>query len=184
MFTHQSTFEKKIVLMFHAKYDTCALHVDRGIFIAFDIASVVYTLSHQLVAGGLGERGGGETDTVVGSVEDRVEALEESETVDEVETFTAVGAEIGDDEEDATGSATDISVEVTRPDLSISSKLEGGCTSDEEQTLQVVELGGGDTEQASGVVNNTAGGSLVLVESVGGEENESGTGIDNAGSGC
>lgn len=48
----------------------------------------------SLVGSRGGLRGGGESDTLVGGVEDGVVALEESVPVDEVETFTGVGAEL------------------------------------------------------------------------------------------
>lgn len=78
-----------------------------------------------LVGGGSGEGGGSETDPLVSGIENGVEALEESEPVDEVETLAAVGAKIVDDEVDAASNTADISVEGTGPELTIGSQLEG-----------------------------------------------------------
>lgn len=118
----------------------------------------------SLVGGSRGEGGSSETNTLVGSVEDRVEALEESETVDEVETLARVGAKVIDNAVDGSGNTTDISIEGSGPDLSIGGQAEGGlwskklvkkkmperdhltekrtyAVSDKVQSLEVRELG-------------------------------------------
>lgn len=61
----------------------------------------------------MSERGGGETDTAVGGIEDRVETLEEGHAVDEVEAFTSGGSEVTHNEVHAVGIATNSSVQVT-----------------------------------------------------------------------
>ena len=73
-----------------------------------------------------GEWSGGKADTFVGRVKHGVEALEERETVNEVEALTAGGAEVVDNEIYVAGSTSDVSVDATRPRLSISSEFEGG----------------------------------------------------------
>jgi len=93
-------------------------------------------LSQNLIGGGCGEGGGSETDTLVGGVEDGVEAFEESETVDEVETLTAGCAKTVGDEVDVPSNTANVSVKGTRPDLGIGSKLKSGSASSEEQRLQ------------------------------------------------
>lgn len=83
-------------------------------------------LSQNLIGGGCGKGGGSETDTLVGGVEDGVEALEEGETIDEVETLTAGCAKAVSDEIDVPSNTANVSVKGTRPDLGIRSKLESG----------------------------------------------------------
>ena len=145
-----------------------------------------------LVGGGCGEGGGSETNPLVGGIEHGVEALEESEPVDEVETLAAVGTKIVDNEVDAAGNSTDVGVEGTGPELTIGSQLEGaliqkislenGVTmqmkrttysaGDEEQALQACQLCASDAEKASGAVENTTSRGLVLGECVGSNENK------------
>jgi len=74
----------------------------------------------------MGERGGSQTNTLVGGIEDGIEALKEAVTIDEVETFTRGRTKIVDDEVDAAGSTTDVGVEGTGPELSIGGQLKGG----------------------------------------------------------
>jgi hypothetical protein len=45
----------------------------------------------------------------------------------------------------------------------------------ETQTLQFIELIRSDSEQMNGGIENTAGGSFVSVEGIGGQQNEGGT---------
>ena len=40
----------------------------------------------RLIGSGVGERGSSKTDTLVGGIVDRIEALEEGLTIDEIET--------------------------------------------------------------------------------------------------
>jgi hypothetical protein len=80
----------------------------------------------RLVGSGLGERGGGKTNTLAGGIEDRIEALEEGLTVDEVKTFAGGRAKIIDDEVDAASSTTNVGVERTGPELSVGGQLKGG----------------------------------------------------------
>ena len=65
----------------------------------------------SLVGGGGGLRGGGESDALVGGVEDGVVALEESVPVDEVETLARVAPKVSNDEEDAIWISTNIGVQ-------------------------------------------------------------------------
>jgi hypothetical protein len=68
---------------------------------------------------------GGETDTTVGCIEDRVEALKEGIPVDEVETLSSGCPNIRNDQVDVVRRATDSGVESARPELSVSRKLIG-----------------------------------------------------------
>ena len=79
----------------------------------------------RLVGGGMGERSGSKTNTLVGGIEDGIKALEEGHTVDEVETFTGGRTEIANDKVDAAGSTTDEGVEGTGPELSVGSQFKG-----------------------------------------------------------
>jgi len=85
----------------------------------------VLTQRH-LIGSGLGERGGGKTNTLAGGIEDRIEALEEGVTVDEVETLAGVRAKIVDDKVDVASNTTDVGVEGTGPELSVGGQLKGG----------------------------------------------------------
>ena len=84
-----------------------------------------FLTQRRLVGGGIGERGGSKTNTLVGGVVDGIEALEEGHTIDEVETLTRVRAKIVNDEVDAAGSTTNLGIEGTGPDLSIGGQLKG-----------------------------------------------------------
>ncbi len=146
-----------------------------------------------LVGGGCGEGGGSETNPLIGGIEHGVEALEESEPVDEVKTLAAVGSKIVDNEVDAASNSTDVSVEGTGPELTIGSQLEGTLThkkisrengvtmqmrgatysaGDEEQALQACQLCASDAEKAGSAVENTTGCGLVLGECVSSNENK------------
>jgi len=105
--------------------------------VALPLTHILLLLQHRLVGGSGGERGGGEADTLVGGIEDRVEALEEGVPVDEVKTLTGVRAEVVDNQVDGAGGSTDVSVERTGEELSIGGQLESCCSSNEEQALQV-----------------------------------------------
>ena len=80
----------------------------------------------RLVGSGFSERGGSKTNTLAGGIEDRIEALEEGVTVNEVETLAGVRAKIIDDEVDAASSTTNVGVEGTGPELSVGGQLKGG----------------------------------------------------------
>jgi len=138
---------------------------------------------NNLVGGSSGEWGGGETDTLVGGIKDGVEALQESETVDEVETFTAGRAKVVDDEVDAVGVTADEGVEAAGPCLGVGGKGEGSAGNGEGQRLEGIELSGGQAQQASGVVKDSTGSLLVCIEGIGSKKNEGGSGIDNTDSG-
>lgn len=71
------------------------------------------------VGGGIRVCGCGKTDLGVRGIEYRVEALEESVAVDEVETLATGRAEVVDNEVDVVGGTTDVGVERTRPDLGV-----------------------------------------------------------------
>ena len=75
------------------------------------------------------KRSRGQTDTVVGSVEDGVEALEEGKAVDEVEALARVRSKIPNDEVNVSGGAADCSVQRAGPDLGVSCQFKGslGC---------------------------------------------------------
>lgn len=142
-------------------------------------------MSERLVGGGSGEGGGGQTEPLVRGVVDRVETLEEGQTVDEVETLAAVGAEVTDDEVDTAGAATNSSVQVTLddaclsvlisvygrgnthgPDLSVGGQLESLATNGEEQALEVGVLSRGQAQETSVVVSNSTSSLLVLGERI------------------
>lgn len=69
------------------------------------------------------EGSGGETDTPIGGIENRVEALKESVSVDEVQALAAVGSEVGDDQVNVARCASDGGVERTGPQLGIGGQL-------------------------------------------------------------
>jgi hypothetical protein len=142
-----------------------------------------HTHADNLVGGSSGEWGGGETDTVVGGIKDGVEALQESETVDEVETFTAGRAKVVDDEVDVTGDTADEGVEAAGPCLGVGGKAEGNAVNVEVQRLEGGELSGGQAQQASGFVKDSTGSLLVCIKGIGGKKNEGGSGIDDTDSG-
>jgi hypothetical protein len=71
------------------------------------------------VGGGIRVCGCGKTDLGVGGIEYGVEALKESVTVDEVETFTTWSANGVDNEVDVVSATTKIGVKGTRPDLAV-----------------------------------------------------------------
>jgi len=55
----------------------------------------------------------------VGGIKYRVETLKESEAINEVEALATGRAQVADNEVDGVTSATNIGVEVTRPDLAV-----------------------------------------------------------------
>ena len=59
------------------------------------------------------------SDSVIASVVDRVESLEEGLSKDEVQSRSTAGAIVLNNQIDATGNTTNSSVEATRPDLSV-----------------------------------------------------------------
>lgn len=65
------------------------------------------------------ESSSGESNSLVGSVKDRVEPLKERVTVDEIESLAAWGSKIGDNEVNVAGRATNSRVERTGKQLSI-----------------------------------------------------------------
>ena len=85
-----------------------------------DVHFELRILSQNLIGRGLREGSSGKSNTLVGSVEDGVETLEEGETVDEVEAFAAGRAKTVGDEVNRVSNTTNVSVEGTRPDLGIS----------------------------------------------------------------
>lgn len=76
-----------------------------------------------LVRGGIGEAGCCQSDSLVGSVIDRVESLKKSLAEDKVQSRTFLGANVSNNQVNAIGSATNQGVKGTRPDLSVSSKF-------------------------------------------------------------
>ena len=59
------------------------------------------------------------TDTRIGGIVHGIEALEESEAQDEVDTCTTVRAPVDDNEIDNASSTTNLIIEGTRPDLGV-----------------------------------------------------------------
>ena len=72
-----------------------------------------------LVDQGIREWGCGKTDTGIGGIVHGIEALEESEAQNEVETWATVPANVIDNEVDEASSTTNLVIEVTRPDLGV-----------------------------------------------------------------
>lgn len=72
-----------------------------------------------LVGGGIRVRGCGKTDAGVGSIEYRVEPLEECVAVNEVKPLATGRANVLNDEIYSTGTTTKIGVQRTRPDLGV-----------------------------------------------------------------
>ena len=63
--------------------------------------------------------GCGKTDTGIGGIVHGIEALEESEAQDEVDTCTTGHASVHDNEVDNASSTTNQMIEGTRPDLGV-----------------------------------------------------------------
>ena len=63
--------------------------------------------------------GYGKTDTGIGGIVHGIEALEECEAQNEVETWTTVLAQVDDNEVDNASSTTNLIIEGTRPDLGV-----------------------------------------------------------------
>jgi hypothetical protein len=86
------------------------------------------TQSKKIASVGGGSRvcGCSKTDTGVGGIEHRVEALKESVTIDEVETLAAGGANGVDNEVDVAGATTNVGVKGARPDLAVRGESVGG----------------------------------------------------------
>ena len=72
-----------------------------------------------LVDQGIREWGCGKTDTGIGGIVHRIEALEESVAQDEVETCTTVSALVRDNEVDDVSFTTNLIIKGTRPDLGV-----------------------------------------------------------------
>ena len=99
---------------------------------------------------------------------------------DEVEALAAVAAEVCRDEVDLAFLAADGGVEGAGPDLRVGGELVLGAADVEEQALQVAELGLGDREEPGLVVKLRTRRLLVRLECIGGEQEESGAGVDDA----
>ena len=69
----------------------------------------------------MGECCSSQSDPVVGRVVDRVKSLKEALAKDEVQSRSRIGADIRNNRINATGGTTNKSVEVTRPDLGVTS---------------------------------------------------------------
>lgn len=131
------------------------------------------------VGGGSRVRGCGKTDTVVGGIENRVEALEESVAIDEVETFTTGGAKGVDNEVDVARATTNISVKGARPDLAVRGESVGGAANIEVQVLEGTVLGGGNAEKASRPVQSSTSCSLVLCVGIAGDEDKGSASVND-----
>ena len=85
----------------------------------------VYKVWYQLhciisVAGGGGIGCCCQSDPIVASVEYRVESLKEALAQNEVQSGSTVGADVDNNQINAAGNSTNVTVEITRPDLSVS----------------------------------------------------------------
>ena len=80
---------------------------------------------YYLISGCECEWGCGKTNLGVGGIKYRVETLKESEAIDEVEALASGRAQVADNEVDGVTSATNIEVEVTRPDLGVGDEFIG-----------------------------------------------------------
>ena len=76
------------------------------------------------VSGGVGEGCSSKADTLVDSIKDRIESLEPSLAVDEVESGSAVVANGSNNQVNVTGNTTNVSVKRTRPNLTVRSQDE------------------------------------------------------------
>jgi hypothetical protein len=76
------------------------------------------------VGGGRGEACCRQSDSLVGSVVDRVESLEESHAEDEIESGSTIEAIVLDNQINVTENTTNIGIKAPRPDLSVSSQFE------------------------------------------------------------
>ena len=88
------------------------------------IESLSFIIEYILVGGGAGERCGSQSNTLVGSVEYRVESLEESLAVDKVEPRSAVVTNVTNNQVNGACNTTNVSVKGTRPDLTVRSQSE------------------------------------------------------------
>jgi len=109
-------------------------------------------------------RGGRESDLGVGGVEDGVEALEESESIDEVQALAALGANVVDYEVNVAVRAANLRVEGTRPDLGIGCEFEGVASNVEEQALQAILTV--DRQEACRLIERSTSSTLVCLERV------------------
>ena len=76
------------------------------------------------VGGGSGEGCSSKSDTLVGSIKDRVESLEETLAVDEIESRSAGIANVCNNQVNVAGSTTKLRIKVTRPDLGVRGQME------------------------------------------------------------
>ena len=72
----------------------------------------------------MSERSGSEANSAIRGIEDWVEALEEGEAIDEVETRASVGTDTVDNQVDIASGSSNESVQGTRPCLGVYGELE------------------------------------------------------------
>ena len=82
------------------------------------------TITRILVGGGVGERCGSQSNTLVASVEDSVESLEDRHAKDEVKFLSTRGANITNGQINFARDTANDDVEGSRPDLGVGSQSE------------------------------------------------------------
>lgn len=126
------------------------------------------------------KRGGRYANTMVGSIEDSIEALEESLSVDKVQTLSRGCSDVTNNQVNAIGSPANSCVKGTRPDLSVGGKLKSGPANEEGQTLEISKLGGRYFEETSVIIQHTACCTFITRESIRSNEYECCSGVNNA----
>ena len=153
------------------------------------------------IGSGVSEWGRSKTNALVTRVENGIEAFEESKTVDEIESLASRSAETVNNKIYVPTSAANESVERPWPRLRVGSQhkstligtwcqmqrtcreWETHCRSYEGEVFHFGELGGGQTQQTSITIVDTAGQFCILAEGSSSKEHEGGTGIDDTGCG-
>ena len=77
-----------------------------------------------LISGGVGVRCSSNSNSWVATVQDNIETLKPSHTIDEVESRSFVTAKVIDNQVNVARNTANVSVKATRPDLSVGSKCE------------------------------------------------------------
>jgi len=133
-----------------------------------------------LVRRRIGERGRREAYTLVGRVEDGIEALEERLAVDEVEALASGCTEAVDDEVHVARRAADSRVEGTGPRLGIGSEHETASGSCEGQRLHISKCRGAELEETRGLVQRGFRRLFIRRKCTGRNQDQRRSGVDNA----
>lgn len=138
------------------------MNPQRFSIIYIEILNPIIANINILVGGGIGERCGSQSNTVVASVKYSVESLQERLAVDKVESRSTPGANAANNQVNSGRNTANESVKGTRPDLTVRSQSECSAANDKVQSLQITELSTSDTEQTSRSIDHPAGGRLVF----------------------